>query len=148
MRHLVLAAFLISSLTLVATAAPADKPMIVTPTSVSWMTGPPEFPKGLKVAALHGDPGKSGSHYVLRFWMPSGYVVKPHMHPGDETLSVISGTLWMGYGKTMVASSMKAMPAGSFFYVPKGTWHYVKAQGPVVLEETGIGPAPGITFAK
>jgi quercetin dioxygenase-like cupin family protein len=79
--------------------APAAGPAhtVVTPATLQWGPGPPALPKGVMVTVLSGDPGQPGP-YVLRAKLPAGYVIKPHWHPTDENLTVLSGELKAGMG--------------------------------------------------
>src|SRR4051812_16261197 len=67
---------------------------------VDWKPGPPSLPPGAKSALLEGDPTKPGL-FTMRAWLPAGYKVPPHVHPGVERVTVISGTLYLGEGDKM-----------------------------------------------
>jgi len=70
---------------------------------------------GAETAVLYGDPTKAGL-YVMRLRLPAGAKVLPHIHPEEvRTLTVISGTLYFGFGEKWDESKLKAYPAGTFF---------------------------------
>jgi len=53
-----------------------------------------------------------------------GYHIPPHTHPADAHLTVIAGTLNIGFGDKLDVKATKPMPAGSFIVIPRGTHHY------------------------
>lgn len=145
-KHLTTAALFVALIAVPIAGLAQTKAVMLTPAALAWGAGPSEFPPGMTLAVLSGDPSKAGSPFTLRIKMPDGYLIKPHHHTADEALTVMSGTLLVGYGKTVQASTMKALPAGSFFTLPKGMWHYVKTKGVTVLQESGIGPDAGTVY--
>src|SRR3954465_8673246 len=48
-------------------------------------------------AVLYGDPSKPGLYIVLTKWH-GGHMSRPHFHPNDRFITVISGTWWVGSG--------------------------------------------------
>lgn len=133
---------------MIAPVWPAQTGVItIVPSKVGWQPGPSDFPPGMKQAILEGDSTKTGSSYALRFWMPAGYVIKPHKHPDDEEITVISGSLLLGIGKTIDAKAMRSLPAGSYFWIPRGTYHYLKTKSGTVIEQHGIGPLGNTIYA-
>jgi quercetin dioxygenase-like cupin family protein len=97
---------------------------------------------GAETAVLYGDPTKAGL-YVMRLKLPAGAKVLPHIHPEEvRTLTVISGTLYFGFGEKWDESKLKAYPAGTFFSEVPTTPHFVAAKdGDVIFQATGIGPS-------
>jgi quercetin dioxygenase-like cupin family protein len=66
----------------------------------------------------------------------------PHFHPDSRMVTVISGTLWIGYGTTFDQSRMKQLSPGGFFTEPAGQPHFAWAKdGDVVVQATGFGPS-------
>jgi hypothetical protein len=49
----------------------------VTPDALEWK-GNPAFPKGVQIAALVGDPTKTGDVVVLRIKFPANFQMPPH----------------------------------------------------------------------
>jgi hypothetical protein len=96
---------------------------------------------GANEAVLFGDPSKSGWYGVLVRWDP-GHMSRPHFHPNDRYVTVISGTWWVGTGPKYDPPSTKPIPAGSFVTHYAKQIHYDGAKDePVVLEIVGMGPA-------
>lgn len=98
--------------------------------------------KGIQTSVLYGDPTKSGM-YVVRLKLPAGAKVMPHIHPGEaRTMTVLSGTLYFGFGTEFDETKLKAYPAGTFFTELPTTPHFVAAKdGDVIFQATGIGPS-------
>src|SRR5260370_1885388 len=97
---------------------------------------------GTQQAVIFGDPNKEGSIYgVVIKWAPHTGS-RPHFHPNDRFIYVISGTWWKGTGPKYDPDSMVPMKAGSVVTdLGKGI-HYDGARDePAVLEIVGIGPA-------
>jgi quercetin dioxygenase-like cupin family protein len=95
---------------------------------------------GVLTAPLFGTPDKAG-YYVFRAKYPAYTVNGPHHHPGDEELTVISGTLYLGHGTTMDRSKAIAYPPGSYIREPAGTLHYLfTTDESVEVEVLGMGP--------
>jgi hypothetical protein len=135
---------ILSSLALasaVSAQTPAAGPAhtVVLPGALQWGPGPPALPKGALIAVLSGNPGEPGP-YVLRAKLPAGYLIKPHWHPTDENLTVISGEALAGMGDTVDEKSMEPMPAGSFARMPATMRHYLRTKTETILQVHGTGP--------
>ena len=131
MRTALLALLLVGSASTVALAqAPAD---------ITWGPAPPFFPAGARFAVLQGDPSKEGV-YTVRLEMPAGYYIAPHMHPTDEDVTVISGSLELGMGDAPNAATAMTLPAGGFAVAPAATHHYARAKAATVVQVHGMGP--------
>lgn len=98
--------------------------------------------KGVETAVLYGDPSKPGL-YVVRLKLPAGARVMPHIHPGEaRTMTVLSGTLYFGFGTEFDETKLKPYPAGTFFTELPTTPHFVAAKdGEVIFQATGLGPS-------
>jgi len=97
---------------------------------------------GVEVAVLYGDPTKAGL-YVVRLKLPAGSKVIPHTHPEEiRTMTVLSGTLYFGFGDRWDEDKLKAYPAGTFFTELPTTPHFIAAKdGDVIFQAVGIGPS-------
>ena len=96
-------------------------------------------------AKLVGDDQKPGM-YMYRSRFPAGAKVQPHFHPDERIVTVMSGTLYMGYGDRFDESAMKALPAGSIWTEPARQSHYVWAKdGEVVIQVVGGNGPTGTT---
>jgi hypothetical protein len=96
---------------------------------------------GPQNATLYGDPNKPGLYIVLTKWTPH-HMSRPHFHPNDRFIHVVSGTWWVGWGPKYDPDSTFAIPAGSFVQHYGKQIHYDGAKdGEAVLEIVGMGPA-------
>jgi quercetin dioxygenase-like cupin family protein len=74
-----------------------EKAATVLPDALVWKDNP-SIPKGGQVTILVGDPTKAGEVVVQRVKLPPNYQVPPHTHPYAETVTVISGSVWLWHG--------------------------------------------------
>jgi quercetin dioxygenase-like cupin family protein len=106
---------------------------------MKWGPAPPGLPAGAQLAVLHGDPGKPGP-FTISLKFPDGYIVRPHWHPTDENLVLISGSLLVGLGDKYAEASMKPLNPGGFAAMPSKTNHFVKAKGATQIMLSSTGP--------
>ncbi len=72
--------------------------------------------------------------------------VQPHFHPDERIITVLSGTLYMGYGDRFDESAMKALPPGSVWTEPAKQAHFAWAKdGEAVIQVIGGNGPSGIT---
>jgi quercetin dioxygenase-like cupin family protein len=112
---------------------------IYAPDQIAWKDGPPSLPAGARFAVLEGDPAKAG-FFTMRLRLPDGYRIPPHWHPKVEHVTVISGALNLGMGRTFDQKATRELPAGTFGYWPAGMRHFAWARGETVLQLHGFGP--------
>lgn len=109
----------------------------VLPSQIHWQ----HDPIGADTAILHGDPTKLGMYIVLVKWPPHR-MSRPHWHPSDRFVTVLSGTWWVGTGAKFDPRHTVPMPAGSFVTDFAKHVHYDGAKNQeVVLEIVGEGPS-------
>lgn len=109
----------------------------LTPDELEWSVGG----TGVGRAVITGDSSEPGV-YAYRVRFPQGLRIAPHYHPDDRVVTVISGTLLMGYGDSFDESAMKALPEGSLWTEPGNQPHFVWArEGEVVIQVIGNGPS-------
>jgi quercetin dioxygenase-like cupin family protein len=106
------------------------------PKDIKWVRN-----GGAESAVLVGDPSKPGLYVVLQKWLPHNNS-RPHFHPNDRYITVLSGTWWVNTGAKYDPEGMKPVPAGSFVTHFAGQIHYDGAKdGECILEIVGMGPA-------
>jgi quercetin dioxygenase-like cupin family protein len=125
-------------LTLVGGVAGAAGPVPVLPQDLHWQSPPGNAEvRGAWVVGGEKTPGL----YLFRVQLTAGARMPPHTHPDDRSTTVLSGTLYVGFGATFDEAAVVAVPAGGVYTAPAATPHYVWAKdGPVVYQESGIGP--------
>ena len=107
------------------------------PDHIKWVTQP----NGAINAVLRGDPSKPGPYIVLTKWT-AHHMSRPHFHPNDRYVMVLSGTWWVGTGNKYDPDSTVPLPPGTFAEHFGKQVHYDGAKdGDVVLEIVGEGPA-------
>lgn len=132
-RRLLLLALLLGT----AVHAEPIQPARVTPAELTWR---PAW-TGAQFALLAGDPERAGV-YVLQMRFPAGFRNPPHSHSDERIVTILSGTLLVGYGERFDETTMKALPPGSMFTEPARQAHYVWARdGEVVIQIVGQGPS-------
>lgn len=136
MRRLISLAFV---LPMIVAALAAQSPVAMPAAKIQWGSAPPSLPSGARMAVLNGDPGKTGP-YTISGTFPDGYVFPPHSHPADESVVVVRGTLLVGMGDAFNDSSLIALTAGSYAFMPPGTRHFARTKGETTLVVYGAGP--------
>ena len=107
------------------------------PDQIKWTSSP----AGNSTAVLYGDPAKPGLYIILNKWS-AHHNSRPHFHPNDRFITVLSGTWWVATGSKYDPDSMVPMPAGTFVTHFGKQIHYDGAKdGDAVLEIIGEGPA-------
>ncbi|MBV1798466.1 cupin domain-containing protein [Siccirubricoccus sp. G192] len=97
-------------------------------------------PNGNQQAVLLGDPSKPGPYIVMVRWLP-GHMSRPHSHPNDRFIQVLSGTWWMGSGPRFDPENTVPVPAGTFVTHFGRQVHYDGAKAePTTLLIMGEGP--------
>jgi quercetin dioxygenase-like cupin family protein len=103
---------------------------------------------GPDIAIVYGDPTKAG-FYVIRARFAPGVMSRPHYHPTDRHVTVISGTWWAGTSADGDRSKTVPLGPGSYMMHPAGAVHFDGAKDvETIVEIKGIGPAPSIPAGK
>ena len=109
------------------------------PAEIKWNKG-----RGSESATLVGDPSKPGLYVVLQKWLAHNNS-RPHFHPNDRYITVISGTWWVATGPKYDFDAAKPVPAGSFVTHTGKEIHYDGAKDEdCVLQIVGMGPATSV----
>jgi len=111
------------------------------PNQIKWITAPNG---GQEQAIMRGDPEKPGPYIILLKWHPHN-MSRPHYHPNDRFITVLSGTWWVGTGPKYNPDTTVPMPTGTFVQHFGKQIHYDGAKdGDVMLEIVGEGPATAV----
>lgn len=138
MRHIhwLLPAAMLLSVSAVRAQVPAPAPVL--PDSLQWFS-PPNNAQ-LRGAWVIGAEQKEGA-YLLRVMLAKGGRIPVHTHPDTRNSTVLSGTLYVGFGEIADEAKMVAIPAGGVYVAPAGVPHFLWAKdGDVVYQEAGMGP--------
>ena len=113
--------------------------VMLTPSELKWKPLP--APVGAQISELVGGRTQPG-FYVERAQFPANFTHYPHSHPDNRTYTVISGTLYVGFGEKFDQAKLKALPPGSFWTEPANINHFLMTKDePVFFQITGIGPS-------
>jgi quercetin dioxygenase-like cupin family protein len=125
--------------------AQLQKPEVILPDSLKF-SGSPVMP-GAESAQIVGDPQKAGP-YLQRVKLAKGAKIPPHTHPDERNSTVLSGTIYVGFGEKFDESKVVAIPEGAVYIAPAGVPHYIWAKdGAAVYQEAGNGPT-GTKFVQ
>lgn len=109
------------------------------PSDIKWRD--PLGVSGVNQAILHDDPTKPGLYVVMNKFKP-GNISKPHFHPNDRFITVVSGTWWVGTGNKWDKNATVPVKACGFVTHFAKQVHYDGAKDEeVVLIIVGEGPA-------
>jgi quercetin dioxygenase-like cupin family protein len=113
--------------------------VVLTPSELKWKPLP--APLGAQISELVGSRTQPG-FWVERVQFPANFIHYPHSHPDNRTYTVISGTLYVGFGDKFDPAKLKALPPGSFWTEPANVNHFLTTKGePVFFQITGTGPS-------
>lgn len=124
---------------LLALAAAAPAPIQFNVQDILWAAGSKALPAGTTVAVLEGDPKASGI-FTMRVRLPAGARLGAHVHPREERVTVISGSVMVGFGASFDAKRGRAFRAGAFYVNPARAPHFVWTDEGAELQITGAGP--------
>jgi ketosteroid isomerase-like protein len=113
--------------------------VVVQASAVTWVDPPPSVPPGAKMALISGNPANP-EPFTIRLQLPAGYTLRPHWHPTDEHLTVLSGTFSAAMGKEFDDKALGDLPAGSYAVMAATMPHFARAKTAVTLQVHGMGP--------
>jgi anti-sigma factor ChrR (cupin superfamily) len=116
-----------------------DMKLPINAKDLKWGPAPSALPKGAQIAVVSGDPFKDGA-YVLRLKMPKGYQIPAHNHPTTESVTVISGTLYIGMGDKLEMKNGIELLAGGYGEAAAKMNHFAWVVGPTIVQVHGQGP--------
>ena len=122
----------------VAQTAPPE-PLL--PDTWQWIDAPGGLP--LQAAWILGAEQRS-EPYLIRVKLKAGGRIPPHTHPDVRHTTVLSGTLYVGFGASFDESSLVAMPTGAVYVAPAEIPHFLMAKEEVLYQEAGMGPTKTI----
>ncbi|HEY3449113.1 MAG TPA: cupin domain-containing protein [Myxococcales bacterium] len=124
-----------------------QEPLLVSQEQILWAPAPDAFAKGVQCCVLHGDLASPGRVFTLRLKTAQGFLFAPHSHPHDEHLTIVSGALLMGDGRSADRKASRLMRAGSYVFLPMNQFHFAWAmEEDTVLQIHAVGPF-GIIYA-
>ena len=113
-------------------------PLPLRPEQATWFS-PPAVP-ALKAAWLVGSEQGAGP-YLLRVRLAAGGRFPPHTHPDTRYTTVLSGTLYVGFGERVDETAVVAVPPGAHYESPAGVPPRVWARDrDGEYQESGVAP--------
>jgi quercetin dioxygenase-like cupin family protein len=104
----------------------------------------PGDPSKPQIATVFGDSTKPGLYGIVIKWPPHA-TSRPHSHPNDRYVTVLSGTWWINTGAKYNPEASIPMKPGSFVIHHAGEIHYdATKDDPAMIYIVGMGPAPSI----
>jgi quercetin dioxygenase-like cupin family protein len=140
--------WIILPLCMVAGAVTAENtiPAPINPVDLSWIS-PPGIP-GVHIAWVLGAEQRTGL-YSLRVKLDQGAMIPPHQHPDERNSTVLSGTLYVGFGDVIDESKLVAVKNGAVYIAPADVAHYLYAKDEdVVYQESGYGPTGTVVLTQ
>ncbi len=112
--------------------------MVRHPDRLAWAPRA-SLPTGALSVVLDGDPARPGI-FTVRMMLPAGFRLPPHYHAAPERLTVLSGSIHLGYGNALDTAASQYLPAGAYAVNPARHRHYSWTSEPAVVLVTGEGP--------
>lgn len=112
----------------------------LTPDKMHWLDSVPSLPKGARLAVLYGDTKKSAP-FAVRVKFAPNTVLKTHFHENDEVVTVLEGTVSVGFGEPANGLETKMFGPGSFYVNAAKVEHFVMvgASG-ATIQINAMGP--------
>ncbi len=100
-------------------------------------------PGGSQTAIVFGDPDKPGLYGIVVKWPPHTGS-RPHTHPFDRYVTVLSGTWWVNSGTDYNPDAMVPIKPGTYVTDLANQYHYDGAKDePAMIYIVGMGPQSG-----
>jgi quercetin dioxygenase-like cupin family protein len=115
------------------------EPKVVAPDELTWGRPPPGLPPSIEAAVVDGDPTQPGN-FVVRLRLRDGTQIRPHWHPTDENVTVLSGHFAIAMGDVWSARQLKELGPGGFVHLPASHRHFGQARGETVVQINSTGP--------
>lgn len=115
-----------------------------TPTSTAEMILPPAkdttLPSGRHNTYLISSRDQKGL-FIERSDFPAGYIGMPHIHNENLYVTILKGSVYMGFGEKLDTTlAIKPHGPGSFLVIPADKAHFEWFKEPCTMQIEGIGP--------
>ena len=107
------------------------------PENIVWQDIAPD---GTKYALLEGRRDVVGEAFTYAFFIPAGFWDPTHWHTADARITVLKGTLYLGYGDFHNEQALQAFGVGSYVLVPANAKHFDGSFKDTLIIGTAIGP--------
>lgn len=130
---------LLLSITPALVAAPPPGALQWQASALVWRPAPPSLPAGTESTVLEGDPRQPGL-FTMRLRVPAGARLAPHTHPRHERVTVLRGSVSVGFGTRFDATQLRTFHAGDYYVNPPDTAHFVTFPEDAEIQITCEGP--------
>lgn len=96
----------------------------------------PSGRRNIYLTGLRTQPG----FFIERSYFPAGYKGMPHVHNGDIYVTILEGSVYIGFGNAIDTSDAKAYGPGSFVKIPADQPHYEYFTHSCLMQIEGMGP--------
>ena len=93
-----------------------------------WGPGPGSVPFPCEMAVLEGSPKEPGL-FTIRIRTTEPWVMPPHTHPRAERVTVLSGTIHVGFGEEVDRAASQTFTTGDYYVNAPFATHFVWADG-------------------
>lgn len=95
---------------------------------------------GTRYTLLEGRRDQAGVPFTYAFFLPAGFWDAPHWHSAAAEVTVLQGTLRLGYGDTLHHPATQAYGIGTTLVVPAHAVHFDGADEDTVIIGRAVGP--------
>ena len=103
-----------------------------------WSPAPKGLGPGVSFTIIDGNP--QTGRFTVRARRPPGHSIGPHWHRHARTVTVLSGTLFIGWGEVWDATKFTAVRAGESVVVPGFVVHFTAVREETEMESMMSGP--------
>ncbi len=114
--------------------------LLLAPDNIKWEPAFSTLPEGATMAILEGNPQYPGP-FTIRLKLPAHYELAMHWHASDEHITLISGTMNIGFQdshKNKIHS--KKMTMGSYVRIPARMHSFLSTSENTIVQLHGQGP--------
>jgi len=94
---------------------------------------------GVSMALISGKLDQEGP-FTFRLKLEAGARIPAHTHPVDEYVTVIKGTMLLGYGDKFSEATLRPFKPGGFVAIRANVQHFGQAKGATIIQVHGNGP--------
>jgi len=112
-----------------------EQQALMSPASISWR----EVWPGVMTSVIAGCPEDEDSPFVVLYRTSVPLEMGTHSHPREERLTVLDGSLELGFGESSADSEMQSLGPGSYAVIPGGVPHRLRYAAGSLVQIHGRG---------
>jgi len=114
---------------------------------LKWKDAPPPFPAGAQIVFIEGN-SKGDGLFTIRVKFPPNYILPAHFHPKDERVTVLSGSVYIGFGEVADVTKGTQFKAGDFYINPAQSHHFVYTKEEGATVQLNCEGPWGLTYCR